>query len=198
MITRVPEVTREGTARLGVSYGQDYPSGGTPSTPRCLTRASGLTDRCCDCRRHALVILSASETIEFYRSPNVTSTDTSECHSKHPSSTPIEALVRQSHRKHLQRPPMNALGRRTLRDRRRSRQRSSIVAADERSRSNWRTSPNVRRRSRRWFVGNIYRGRGRGRTLSDSERNPVDADRGEDRAEKLCVEHSTFGFARKA
>ena len=30
MITRLPEVTREGTARLWVFYGQDYPSGGTP------------------------------------------------------------------------------------------------------------------------------------------------------------------------
>ncbi|KAI0231910.1 hypothetical protein LSAT2_017750 [Lamellibrachia satsuma] len=39
--------------------------------------------------------------------------------------------------------PMNAFGRRTLRYRRRSRQRSSIVAADERSRSNWRTSQNL-------------------------------------------------------
>ncbi|KAI0231813.1 hypothetical protein LSAT2_017826 [Lamellibrachia satsuma] len=43
MITRLPEVTREGTARLWVSYSQDYPSGGTPTTPRCLTRASGPT-----------------------------------------------------------------------------------------------------------------------------------------------------------
>ena len=103
-------------------------------------------------------IPSASEMIEFNRSANVTSyinTDTSERHSKHSSSTPIEALVR--HRKHLRRSPMNALGQRTLRDRRRSRRRSSIVAADERSRSNWRTSQNVRRRrrSRRSFVGNI-------------------------------------------
>ncbi|KAI0207410.1 hypothetical protein LSAT2_007943 [Lamellibrachia satsuma] len=115
----------------------------------CLSRASGLTDRRCGCRRHdALIIPSASETIEFYRSANIASnvnTDTSERHSKHPSSTPIEALVRQRHRKHLQRPPMNALGRRTLRDRRRSRQRSPIEAADERSRSNWRTSQTVRR-----------------------------------------------------
>ncbi|KAI0234592.1 hypothetical protein LSAT2_015082 [Lamellibrachia satsuma] len=37
MITRLP---------------RDYPSGGTPSTPRCLTRACGLTGRCCGCRRH--------------------------------------------------------------------------------------------------------------------------------------------------
>ena len=53
--------------------------------------------------------------------------------------------------------PMNELGRRTLRYRRRSRQRSSIVATDERSRSNWRTSQNVRRRRRltHSFVGNI-------------------------------------------
>ncbi|KAI0208969.1 hypothetical protein LSAT2_006383 [Lamellibrachia satsuma] len=58
MITRRPEVTREGTARLWVSYSQDNPSGGTPVTPRFPTRASGLTDRCCGCRRHdALVCL---------------------------------------------------------------------------------------------------------------------------------------------
>ncbi|KAI0229859.1 hypothetical protein LSAT2_019730 [Lamellibrachia satsuma] len=50
-ITRLPEVTRKGTARLWVSCSQDYPSGGTPTTPKCLTRASGLTDRCCGCRR---------------------------------------------------------------------------------------------------------------------------------------------------
>ncbi|KAI0227781.1 hypothetical protein LSAT2_021719 [Lamellibrachia satsuma] len=125
MITRLPEVTREGTARLGVSYSQTYPSGGTPSTPRCLTPTSGLTDRCCGCRRHdALVIPSASETIEFYRSANVTSSvdaDTSVRQSKHPSSTPTDALVCQLHRKHLLWPPMNVLGRRMLSDRRRLR-----------------------------------------------------------------------------
>ncbi|KAI0226834.1 hypothetical protein LSAT2_022706 [Lamellibrachia satsuma] len=202
MITCLPEATREGTARLGVSYSQAYPSGGTPSTPRCLTRASGLTDRCCGCRRHdALVIPSASETIVFYRSANVTSnvnTDTSERHSKHPSLTPIEALARQRQRKHRQRPPMNALGRRTLRDRRRSRQRSSIVAADERSRSNWRTSQNVRRSIEalvpRKHISWTW-------TKSLGLRTKPGRRRGEDHAAKLCfeaVEHSTFCFARKA
>ncbi|KAI0241652.1 hypothetical protein LSAT2_021874 [Lamellibrachia satsuma] len=58
MITRLPEVTREGTARLWVSCRQESPSGGTPTTPRCLTRASGFTDRCCGCRRHCLVRVS--------------------------------------------------------------------------------------------------------------------------------------------
>ncbi|KAI0221857.1 hypothetical protein LSAT2_026880 [Lamellibrachia satsuma] len=59
--TRLPEVTREGTARLWVSNSQYYPSRGTPTTPKCLTRASGLTDRCCGCRRHDALIPSASE-----------------------------------------------------------------------------------------------------------------------------------------
>ena len=69
-------------------------------------------------------------------------------------------------------PSVSALGRWTLRSRRRSKRRSSMVAADERSRTNCRTSQNARRRrqSRRSFVGNICRGRGR--TLSDSEQNP--------------------------
>ncbi|KAI0219733.1 hypothetical protein LSAT2_028710 [Lamellibrachia satsuma] len=70
MITRLPGVTREGTARLWVFHSQGYQSGGTPTTPRCLTRASGLTDHCCGCRRHDALV-------------------------KHPSSSPIEALVHQ-------------------------------------------------------------------------------------------------------
>ncbi|KAI0207563.1 hypothetical protein LSAT2_007774 [Lamellibrachia satsuma] len=81
---------------------QDYPSGGTPSTPRCLTRASGLTDRCCSCKRHdALVCLvrvwedSKRERDDrglpigkCHHHCNVNA-DTSERHSKHPSLTPI-------------------------------------------------------------------------------------------------------------